>query len=119
MASLLSRVTQQLLGDRRRSPAGEDNPGGEPGTTSGSGCPFGFGAAAAPAFPASPEPEAERAGGLVSPPPLPPPLFGQKKVMLLYEQYIHLPALRDVRTCPASAAYGMDTLAASVLDASI
>lgn len=56
-------------------------------TSSSSGCPFGFGG------PMIVESGSEPA----APQPLPPPLFGQKKVQLLYERYIHLDALRDVR----------------------
>lgn len=56
--------------------------------SSSGGCPFGFGG------PMIVESGSEPA----APQPLPAPLFGQKKVQLLYERYIHLDALSDVRT---------------------
>lgn len=65
-------------------------------TPTTSGCPFGFGGSAAIDAAADAERQPTTTSSTTPTPPLPPPLFGAKKVQLLYETYIHLPDLRDV-----------------------
>lgn len=67
----------------------EEEEGAAQAPDGSSGCPFGFGAAN------QEEVEAAHSHADVGAPP--PPLFGRQKVVHLYEQYIHLPALRNVR----------------------
>lgn len=62
-----------------------------PGNTEGGGCPFMSKAANHKAQEEQDKLDSENLTSNV-----PPPLFGRKKVILLYEQYIHLPALKKV-----------------------
>lgn len=85
-----SNTTADVGGPKEGAQAPESTTTDMSSTTSGTttsgggggGCPFGFGNNA--------------------PSPPPPPLFGRQRIQLLYEQYIHLPALRDVRFSLAS-----------------
>lgn len=75
------------------TPTNTDTPPDD--TNSGrSACPFGFGGGGGPV-----EAQEEKGEGGSHP----PPLFGRQRVQVLYEKYIHLPALRDVSESICSA----------------